>query len=313
MAHKRHAAPRRRYNLADRHVTLTGIVERTTMLELINEHACHGGVLRFYQHESDAIGLSMRFSAFIPAHAQGAALPALFFLAGLTCNEETFMIKAGAQRAAAQQGMILIAPDTSPRGACVNGEDDSWDFGVGAGFYLDATQAPWNMNYRMESYICELRELVIRELAVDARRVGISGHSMGGHGALTLALRHPDLFRSVSAFAPIAAPSQCPWGQKAFNGYLGANREAWRQHDASALMAQMRTPFPAGILIDQGLGDKFLAEQLYPEAFEEACRAAAQPLQLRRHAGYDHGYYFISTFIDDHLRFHAANLAAPAA
>src|SRR5471032_2428727 len=262
MAHKRHAAPRRRYNLADRHVTLTGVVERTTMLELINEHACHGGVLRFYQHESDAIGLSMRFSAFIPAHAQGAALPALFFLAGLTCNEETFMIKAGAQRAAAQQGMILIAPDTSPRGACVNGEDDSWDFGVGAGFYLDATQAPWNMNYRMESYICELRELVIRELAVDARRVGISGHSMGGHGAL---------------------------------------------------MAQMRTPFPAGILIDQGLGDKFLAEQLYPEAFEEACRAAAQPLQLRRHADYDHGYYFISTFIDEHLRFHAANLAAPAA
>jgi len=282
------------------------------MLELLNEHACHGGVLRFYRHESDAIGLSMRFSAFIPAHAEGAALPALFFLAGLTCNEETFMIKAGAQRAAAQEGMILIAPDTSPRGARADGEDESWDFGVGAGFYLDATQAPWNMHYRMESYICELREVAIRELAVDARRVGISGHSMGGHGALTLALRHPDLFRSVSAFAPIAAPSQCPWGQKAFNGYLGADRSAWASHDASALMAQMQTPFPDGILIDQGLSDKFLEEQLYPEAFEQACRSAAQPLQLRRHAGYDHGYYFISSFMEDHLRFHAKNLAITA-
>ena len=283
------------------------------MLELLNEHACHGGVQRFYRHQSDAIGLSMRFAAFIPAHAPAASLPALFFLAGLTCNEETFTIKAGAQRAAAQQGMILIAPDTSPRGAHADGEDESWDFGVGAGFYLDATQAPWNMHYRMESYICELREVVIRELAVDAQRVGISGHSMGGHGALTLALRHPELFRSVSAFAPIAAPSLCPWGQKAFGGYLGADRAAWRQHDASALMAQMKTPFPDGILIDQGLNDKFLEEQLYPDVFEEACRDAAQPLQLRRHEGYDHGYYFISTFMEEHLRFHASNLKAQAA
>lgn len=282
------------------------------MLELLNEHACHGGVLRYYRHQSQAIGLAMRFAAFVPARAEGAALPALFYLAGLTCNEETFMIKAGAQRVAAQEGMILIAPDTSPRGASVAGEDESWDFGVGAGFYLDATQAPWNMNYRMESYICELRELVVRELDVDAQRVGICGHSMGGHGALTLALRHPDLFRSVSAFAPIAAPMRAPWGQKAFSGYLGADRGAWAQHDASALMAQLRTPFPDGILIDQGLGDKFLAEQLYPEVFEEACRSAAQPLQLRRHAGYDHGYFFIMSFIEDHLRFHSRNLKAAA-
>ncbi|WP_295994029.1 S-formylglutathione hydrolase [Rugamonas sp.] len=282
------------------------------MLELLNEHVCHGGVQRYYRHQSQAIGLSMRFAAFIPARADGAALPALFYLAGLTCTEETFMIKAGAQRMAAQEGLILIAPDTSPRGASVAGEDDSWDFGLGAGFYLDATQAPWNMNYRMESYIRELRELVIRELDVDARRVGICGHSMGGHGALTLALRHPELFRSVSAFAPIAAPSQAPWGQKAFTGYLGADRAAWAAHDASALMAQRRTPFPDGILIDQGLGDQFLDTQLYPEVFEQACRGAAQPLRLRRHAGYDHGYYFIMSFIDDHLRFHTKNLKALA-
>ena len=283
------------------------------MLELLSEHACFGGVQRFYRHDSREIGLPMRFSAFIPAPSGAAAMPALFYLAGLTCNEETFMSKAGAQRSAAREGIILIAPDTSPRGAGVDGEADAWDFGVGAGFYVDATESPWNRHYRMYSYILELHQLVLQELPVDPARVGIFGHSMGGHGALTLALRNPELFRSVSAFAPIAAPTLCPWGKKALGGYLGPDQDSWARYDASVLMAGMRTPFPAGILIDQGLGDKFLADQLYPEVFEAACRAAAQPLELRRHAAYDHGYYFVSTFIDDHLRFHGKNLGGAAA
>jgi S-formylglutathione hydrolase len=280
------------------------------MLELISEHACFGGVQRFYRHASREIGLPMRFAVFIPVEAAERRVPALFYLAGLTCNEETFMIKGGAQRAAAEAGLILIAPDTSPRGAGVDGETDNWDLGVGAGFYLDATQEPWATHYRMDSYLHELRELVVSELPVDGERIGIFGHSMGGHGALTLALKRPDVFRSVSAFAPIAAPSMCPWGKKAFSAYLGEDTAAWEQHDASLLMARLQTPFPAGILIDQGLGDKFLAEQLYPEVFEAACRNAAQPLELRRHARYDHGYYFISTFMEDHIRFHARCLAA---
>jgi S-formylglutathione hydrolase len=284
-----------------------------SQLTVLSEHACFGGVQRFYQHASSAVKLPMRFSVYLPpgADAAGAArLPVLFYLAGLTCTEETFMIKAGAQRVAAELGLILVAPDTSPRGAGAAGETDSWDFGVGAGFYLDATQEPFARHYRMESYILELRELVLAALPADSQRIGVFGHSMGGHGALTLALRHPEQFRSVSAFAPIAAPMRCPWGQKAFSGYLGADQAAWRAHDASELMKDAgRAVFPQGILIDQGLADKFLAEQLYPEAFEEACRAAGQPLELRRHAGYDHGYYFISTFVEDHLRFHRRNLA----
>ena len=279
------------------------------MLELLSEHACFGGVQRFYRHDSREIGLPMRFSVFIPVNLDNARLPALFYLAGLTCNEETFMIKAGAQRFAAEAGLILIAPDTSPRGANVEGESDSWDFGVGAGFYLDATKPEWDKHYRMQSYIHELRELVIAELPVDGARVGIFGHSMGGHGALTLALKNPQAFKSVSAFAPIAAPIKSPWGKKAFTGYLGDDQETWEQYDASVLMSRLQTPFPAGILIDQGLGDKFLAEQLYPEVFEAACRNASQPLELRQHPLYDHGYYFIATFIEDHIRFHAKNLA----
>ena len=279
------------------------------MLELLSEHACFGGVQRFYRHQSQAIGLPMRFSVFIPPAAAGAPLPALFYLAGLTCNEETFMTKAGAQRVAAREGLMLIAPDTSPRGAGVDGETASWDFGVGAGFYVDATQAPWSKHYRMDSYITELHALVVAELNADAARIGIFGHSMGGHGALVLALRRPDLFRSVSAFAPIAAPMECPWGEKAFGGYLGPDRATWAQYDASALMAGMHAPFANGILIDQGLGDKFLAEQLHPEAFEAACAAAGQPLELRRHDRYDHGYYFISSFMEEHLVFHGKNLA----
>lgn len=275
------------------------------MLELLSEHACFGGIQRFYRFDSSAIGLPMRFSVYLPPGAEGKRLPVLFYLAGLTCTEETFMIKAGAQRVAAQEGLILVTPDTSPRGAGVPGETDSWDFGAGAGFYVDATEAPWSERYRMYSHVLELREKVVAQLPADPARVGIFGHSMGGHGALMMALRNPDLFRSVSAFAPIAAPMRCPWGRKAFGGYLGPDEAAWRQYDASELMAAMAAPpFPGGILVDQGLADKFLAEQLLPEAFEEACARAGQPLTLRRHAGYDHGYYFISTFVEDHLRFH---------
>lgn len=280
-------------------------------MELISQHGCHGGVQRFYRHDSTAIGLPMRFSVYLPPQAQGGAkVPVLFYLAGLTCTEETFMIKAGAQRFAAEHGLMLVSPDTSPRDACLPGEDDAWDFGVGAGFYVDATEAPWHKHWRMESYVAgELFDLVTTALPGDAARVGIFGHSMGGHGALVLAQRHPDRFRSVSAFAPIAAPSRCPWGEKAFTGYLGADRAAWAEHDASELMARQETaPFPAGILVDQGLDDQFLQSQLHPQAFEAACQAAGQPLTLRRHSGYDHGYYFITTFIADHLRHHAAQL-----
>jgi S-formylglutathione hydrolase len=278
------------------------------MPELISEHACFGGMQRFYRHDSSAIGLPMRFSVFTPRAAAGARLPTMFYLAGLTCTEETFPAKAGAQRYAAREGMILISPDTSPRGANLPGESDDWDFGAGAGFYLDATAAPWSRHYRMYSYLLELRQLAVDALPVDPARTGIFGHSMGGHGALVLALRNPTLFRSVSAFAPIAAPSICPWGEKAFTGYLGRDPASWQRYDASELVRTMDAPFPNGILIDQGLADKFLATQLRPEVFESACAQAGQRLELRRHAGYDHGYYFISTFMEDHLRFHRENL-----
>lgn len=278
--------------------------------ELLSEHACFGGAQRFYQHNSREIGLPMRFSVFLPPQASAAKpegkLPALVYLAGLTCNEETFMVKAGAQRLAAELGLALIAPDTSPRGANVPGEADNWDFGTGAGFYLDASQAPWSRHYRMESYLTdELLPLLTSALPLDAGRIGICGHSMGGHGALTLALRHPGLFNSVSAFAPVCAPSQCPWGRKAFTGYLGAGESGWFEHDATALMnGRASAPFPGGILIDQGLADQFLATQLHPHLLEAACAAAGQPLTLRRHAGYDHSYYFIATFMADHLKHH---------
>ncbi len=288
--------------------TFDYLLRKIRMLELLSEHACFGGTQKFYRYDSDAIGLPMRFSVYLPTEARTASVPALFCLAGLTCTEETFMIKAGAQRRAAELGMMLIAPDTSPRGADIPGEADSWDFGVGAGFYVDATEAPWHTCYHMYSHILELRNVIVREFPVDAARIGITGHSMGGHGALVLALRNPHLFRSVSAFAPICAPSQCPWGIKAFTGYLGSDREQWMQYDASALMLSLQTPFPNGILIDQGLRDKFLADQLMPEKFEDACQRAQQPLTVRRHDEYDHGYYFISTFVDDHLRFHKRNL-----
>jgi S-formylglutathione hydrolase len=275
-------------------------------LEVLSEHRSFGGTQRFYRHDSVVIGLPMKFSVFTPDGLKGAA-PALFYLAGLTCTEETFMMKAGAQRVAAELGMVLIAPDTSPRGANVPGENDSWEWGTGAGFYVDATCDPWRQHYCMYSYVVdEMVGIACDRLAVDPARIGIFGHSMGGHGALVMALRNPDKFRSVSAFAPVAAPSRSPWGQQAFSRYLGTDVKSWSAYDASLLMAASVTPpFPRGILVDQGLADGFLTEQLFPDAFEAACAGAAQPLQCRRHDGYDHGYYFISTFIEDHLRFHA--------
>ena len=270
----------------------------------LSEHACFGGTQGFYEHDSSIIGLPMRFGVYKPPQALNQTVPTLIFLAGLTCNEETFAIKAGAQRMAAELGFIVVTPDTSPRGAGLAGESDSWDFGVGAGFYLDATEQPWVMHWQMSRYITQdLHALLINQFAVDANKVGIFGHSMGGHGALTLALNYPNLYRSVSAFAPVAAPSLCPWGVKAFTGYLGSDRTHWAPYDATELVKSgART---AHILIDQGTDDKFLAEQLNLHLFEKACMEAGQALTVRRQQGYDHGYYFISSFVEDHFRHHA--------
>ena len=276
------------------------------MATLTSENRCFGGTQKFYSHESRECRTEMRFSVFIPP--QAGVRPVLFFLAGLTCTEETFMMKAGAQRLAAELGLILVAPDTSPRKVRFPGDDTSWDFGLGAGFYVDATEAPWSQNYRMYSYVTNELPAVIQSLAaVRADRLGVFGHSMGGHGALVCALRNPGVYRSVSAFAPISAPMQCPWGEKAFGNYLGADRSSWSAYDASVLVAAQR--YPREILIDQGTADKFLTEQLKPELFEQACRGSGTQLRLRMQPGYDHGYYFISTFMADHLQHHAQQLA----
>lgn len=275
------------------------------MIETLGSYPCFGGTQSYHRHTSRVIGLPMRFGIYRPPTLR-SPVAALMFLAGLTCNEETFAIKAGAQRYAAEHGLMLVTPDTSPRDTGFPDAKKDWDFGEGAGFYLDATEAPWAERFRMETYLVdELVEVLVDSFGVDRQRVSIFGHSMGGHGALTLALRHPEKLRSVSAFAPIAAPSRCPWGEKAFSHYLGPDRDRWDDHDASALMARRRRPFPLGILIDQGLADQFLEQQLHPRAFEEACRGADQPLTLRWHEGYDHGYYFIATFMSDHIAFHA--------
>lgn len=280
---------------------------------LIGEHACFGGVQGYYRHSSTVIGLPMRFGVYRPPQAvgpQARPVPVLVYLAGLTCTEETFAIKAGAQRVAAELGLMLVTPDTSPRDTGIAGADAAWDFGHGAGFYLDATQLPWAHHWRMESWVTgELPAVLAQHFPVqagDGLHMGVFGHSMGGHGALTLALRHPGLFRSVSALAPIAAPMQCPWGVKAFSGYLGEDRSAWAAHDATALIASGARCPP--LLVDQGEADSFLATQLHPHLLEAACRETGQPLTLRRHAGYDHGYYFIASVVEDHLRHHAAAL-----
>jgi S-formylglutathione hydrolase len=278
-------------------------------MELVQSNRSFDGEQRIYRFNSISLQGESKFGIYLPAQAlAGQACPTLFYLAGLTCTEDTFAIKAHAQRLAAQLGLILVTPDTSPRGEQV-AQGDHWDIGQGAGFYINATQAPWAEHFQMESYIVEeLYDLVIQQFAVQAERIGIFGHSMGGHGALTLALKYPEKFKSVSAFAPICAPSQCPWGEKAFSNYLGSDQAEWQKHDATALV-QTKTAHFADILIDQGLSDQFYS-QLNPALFQQACQAAGQPLTLREHAGYDHGYYFIQSFIDDHLQFHAVQLEA---
>jgi S-formylglutathione hydrolase len=279
-------------------------------LRLRSEQRCFEGVQRFYEHDSRACAGPMRFGVYLPPAAlRGERVPALYYLPGLTCTEETFFIKAGAQRGAAALGLALVSCDTSPRQARFPGDDEAWDFGQGAGFYLDATQAPWSAAYRMFSYVThELRETVEASVPVRADARGIFGHSMGGHGALTLGLREPELYRSVSAFAPSAAPSQAPWGEKAFSRYLGEDRSAWAEYDAVALLKTRR--HPSTLLVDQGTLDKFLCDQLKPELLAAACEASGQPLALRMREGYDHSYYFIASFMDEHLAHHARVLGA---
>jgi S-formylglutathione hydrolase len=252
----------------------------------------------------------MRFSVFVPPQAAAGPVPVLYYLAGLTCTEETFMIKAGAQQHAARLGLMLVAPDTSPRTAPLPGDKDAWDFGIGAGFYVDATAAPWKQHYRMYSYVtAELPALVEANFPVDRARQGIFGHSMGGHGALTIGLRNPQRYRSISAFAPIVAPRQVPWGRKAFTGYLGSDEGTWDDYDATVLMRRLQDAKQRPkILVDQGTADQFLEQQLRPQLLEEAAREVGYPLKLRRQEGFDHGYYFISTFIKDHLQHHARAL-----
>lgn len=282
---------------------------------LVNESACFGGTVGFYKHPSQVCGLEMKFSVYQPPQAKERPVPVLYFLSGLTCTEENFMIKAGAQRYAAQHGLMLVAPDTSPRQTGIPDEDKDWDFGTGAGFYVDATQAPWSQHYKMYSYVVEeLPALIAAHFSALPDRQSICGHSMGGHGALVCALRNGDRYRSVSAFSPIVAPMRCAWGQKAFSHYLGNNQDEWRSYDASELIlsaTERGCDFPSDrpILIDQGTTDSFLETQLKPDLFAEACAKVGQPLTLRMQPGYDHSYYFIATFIEDHIRFHAAALA----
>lgn len=270
------------------------------------KHTCFGGTLGFYSHESAATNCTMRFSVYVPPQAEHRKCPAVFFLSGLTCTEENFTVKAGAYRAASELGLIVIAPDTSPRGGDV-ADAEGYDIGKGASFYVDATQAPWSTHYQMETYLTdELRKLVIERFAVDDEKLGIMGHSMGGHGALVLWQRHPHLFSSVSAFAPICAPTQCPWGHKVFPKYLGENQDAWAEYDATELMKQQQNAEGnPPILIDQGTGDNFLAEQLHPYVFADACKQVGQKLELRMQEGYDHSYFFIQSFVAEHLQHHA--------
>ena len=275
-------------------------------LTLSTRYRCFDGWQTFYRHAARTTDCEMRFGLYLPPQAEHETVPLVIYLAGLTCTEETFPIKAGAQRVAAELGLALLSPDTSPR-VRLPGDDEARDFGQSAGFYLDATEAPWSAHYRMYSYVAkELPELVACSFPVDAERIGLFGHSMGGHGALTIGLKHPERFRSVSALAPIVAPMQCPWGQKALSRYLGPDEDVWRQYDATELMNEFGsvTDRPP-LLIDQGLDDEFLATQLMPERFEAAARRIGYPLTMRRHAGYGHGYWFVSSFTEDHLRHHA--------
>ncbi len=279
-----------------------------TTIETVKTHRVAGGELRYCRHNSPTTGTPMTFSVFTPEGP--GPFPVLLWLSGLTCTEDNFTTKAGAYPAAAEHGLMIVAPDTSPRGENV-ANDPAYDLGQGAGFYVDATQAPWTQHFKMESYIThDLIPLIRAGFPADPVKLGISGHSMGGHGALTLALRHPDLFRSVSAFAPISSPMNCPWGVKAFTAYLGPDRNTWRGHDACELLSEGSSHgYFDDILVDQGLGDQFLAEQLKPELLEEACRKSGQKLTLRMQHGYDHSYFFMASFIAEHIDWHTRRLA----
>lgn len=276
-------------------------------MQITKSWKCFGGTQYVYRHASSSTGTEMDFAVFVPAHKDGDKLACLVFLSGLTCTWENFTTKAGAQRYAAEHNMVLVMPDTSPRGADVP-NDEAYDLGQGAGFYVDATQSPWSKNFQMWSYINdELPQILSKIEVIDLSRCGISGHSMGGHGALISALRNPDKFKSVSAIAPIVAPSQCPWGEKAFTAYLGNDRSAWAKYDATELVSDSGWTKP--ILIDQGTKDEFLDAQLKPHLFAKACEAANIPVMLKMQDGYDHSYYFIETVIGDHIAFHAKQLA----
>jgi S-formylglutathione hydrolase len=280
-------------------------------MEKLSENTCFDGSVGYYRHDARATQCPMRFTVFMPPQAKNRSVPVLWWLSGLTCTEDNFTVKAGAYRKAAETGMMIVAPDTSPRGDGVP-DDDAYDLGQGAGFYLDATQSPWSEHFQMCRYVGEeLPDLVFANFPADAGAQGIFGHSMGGHGALTIGLKNPDRFRSISAFAPIVAPMECPWGQKAFTAYLGDDRSRWRDYDATELMRSSgdRSSYPA-ILIDQGLDDDFLTDQLMPEKFAAACASVNQQLELRQHAGYDHSYFFIASFIDDHVEHHADILSS---
>jgi S-formylglutathione hydrolase len=278
-------------------------------LTTLEEHRCFGGVQGVYRHDSSATQCAMEFAVFVPPHAERGHVPVLYWLSGLTCTWANFTEKAGVQRHAAEHGLIIVAPDTSPRGVDLPGEDDAYDFGSGAGFYVDATAMPWARHYRMYTYVTqELPALVEASLPVGRERQGIFGHSMGGHGALVCALKNPERYRSLSAFAPISAPLRCPWGDKAFSGYLGDNRDTWREYDATELASA--ADWSTEVLVDQGTADDFLEEQLNPYLLQEAFRSAGIPLTLRYQAGYDHSYYFMASFMGDHVAHHARLLNA---
>jgi S-formylglutathione hydrolase len=280
----------------------------STSLNLKSESRCFGGTVGYYSHESKSCNSEMRFAVYVPPQAKSKSVPVLYYLSGLTCTEDNFTVKAGAQRYAAEYGMMLVAPDTSPRNTETPGEDETWDLGTGAGFYVNATAEPWNKHYQMYSYaVKELPRLIEQNFPILAKKQGIFGHSMGGHGALVCALRNPEQYLSVSAIAPICAPIQCQWGEKAFTAYLGSDRNLWHDYDASELVKKM--PFKNSILIDQGTADPFYRQkQLLPEVFEEACQQVGQPLTLRWQEGYDHSYFAIASFMEDHIRHHAAFL-----
>lgn len=280
----------------------------STKIKLVKQHQCFGGTVSYYFHSSFTCNIEMRFSIYQPLQGKSKPLPILYFLSGLTCTEDNFMAKAGAQQFANKYGLILVVPDTSPRNTGIVGEDDDWDFGTGAGFYLNATSEPWKKHYQMYSYVVEeLPEIIAKNFLVQPDKQSIFGHSMGGHGALICALKNPEKYQSVSAFAPISAPMRCPWGEKAFSNYLGENQENWRDYDASELV--LTSGYNRPILIDVGTADPFLAQkQLLPEVFENACKKVGLPLTLRMQENYDHSYYFIASFIEDHIRYHAEAL-----